>query len=98
MTSQPDWYAPESAPGPPRLLPPALTILAQFTSEEALLDQDDIASLTGCSRSISKRCLVTLSDLGYLIETTDGAYRAPSAEPDAMETGHDGDGTMDTAA
>src|ERR1700734_19316 len=98
MTRQADWYEPNGVPAPPRLLAPVLTVLAQFDSEEALLDQADIANQTGSSRSISKRCLVMLSDLGYLIETVDGACRLPGGEPDAMGTEHDGDGTVDTAA
>lgn len=92
-----DWYEPDGVLHP-RLLPPALTILAQFDSEESVLDQEDIARLTGCTRSISKRCLVTLSDLGYLKETSDRAYRLAGAESDAPGVGRDGDGTLDTAA
>lgn len=98
MTRQADWYALDGAPEPPRLLAPALTILAQFDSEEAVLDQEDIVNRTGGLRSISKRCLVMLADLGYLTEMADGAYRLPNAEPDPTDTGHDGDGTLDTAA
>lgn len=97
MRRESDWHEPGGVPASPRLLPPALAILAQFDSEEALLDQDDIARLTGCTRSISKRCLVTLSDLGYLIETVDGAYRLAGEESDVTNTGRDGDNTLDTA-
>lgn len=98
MTREANWCEPDGSHASPRLLPSVLTILGQFDTEEVLLDQDDIARLTGCSRSISKRCLVTLSDLGYLIEASDGAYRLAGAEPEAIKTGHGEDGTLDTAA
>lgn len=97
MTREADWFESGGVSAPPFLLPPALTILAQFDDEEVLLDREDIARLTGCSRSISKRCLVTLSDLGYLVETDEGVYRLAGVESNAMGAGRDGDGTPDTA-
>ena len=98
MTREVDWHEPDGVPARPRLLAPALTILAQFDSEYAILDQTDIARLTGCSDSIAQLCLVALSELGYLTEIPDGAYRLAGGESDLKCGGCDEDGTLDTAA
>lgn len=50
-------------------------ILAQFHSGRVVLGQTDIARLTDCSCSIAQRYLVTLSELGYLMQAPDGRYR-----------------------
>ena len=98
MTREADWHEPDGVPARPCLLAPALTILARFDSEDAVFDQADIAGLTGCSDSIAQRCLVTLSELGYLTEAPDGTYRLAGGESDQMRGGWDEDGTLDTAA
>jgi len=98
MTREADWRAPCGLPTPPRLLAPVLTILAEFDSEYAVLGPAEIARLRGCSGSVARQCLVTLAELGYLTEDSNGAYRLAGGEFDQTVTGHDEDGTLDTAA
>jgi hypothetical protein len=98
MTSEADWYEPDGVPAHPRLLAPALAILAQFDSECAVLDHADVARLTGCSPLIAQRCLVTLAELGYLTEAPNDAYWLTGGESDSVHDGRDEDGSLDTAA
>lgn len=99
MTRQADWHEPSGVPAPPRLLAPTLAILAQFDSEQTVLDQTDVTRITGCLPMISQRCLVSLAELGYLAETpSGGGYRLAGCEPCPAGTGLGEDGTLDTAA
>jgi DNA-binding IclR family transcriptional regulator len=98
MARNADWFEPDGPPARPRLLAPALTILAQFDCEHAVLTHTDISRLTGCSGSIAQRCLVTLSELGYLTEAPDGAYRLGGAESDLTSAACGDDDTFGTAA
>ncbi|HWX86928.1 MAG TPA: helix-turn-helix domain-containing protein [Solirubrobacteraceae bacterium] len=98
MTREADWRAPGGLPAPPRPLATALTILAQFDSERAVLDQADITRLTGCSSSVAQQCLATLAELGYLTEAPNATYRLAGGESGRTGAGHDEDGTLDTTA
>lgn len=98
MAREFDWHEPGGVLAHPHLLAPALTILAQFDAEYAVLDQEDIARLTSWSGLAAERCLVTLAELGYLEEAPDKAYRLADGESGQAGGGHDEDGTLDTAA
>jgi hypothetical protein len=98
MTRKADWHEPDAVPARPYWLAPTLTVLAQFDSEDTPLDHADIARLSGCSDPIAKRCLATLSELGYLTRATDGTYQLTSKEFDPMRAGRDEDGTLDMPA
>jgi hypothetical protein len=98
MTGGHDWCKPIGVSASPLLLGPGLMVLAQFDGEQTALDRTDIVRLTGCSRSIARRYLVMLSDLGYLTEDCDGAYRLSDAESESVGAGPEDGGTLDLAA
>jgi DNA-binding IclR family transcriptional regulator len=75
MMREDDLHGPGDDPAHSRLLARALTILAQFDNERTALGHTDIARLTGCSALMAKRCLATLSEVGYLSEVPGGRYR-----------------------
>lgn len=98
VRTEADWHESDDIPVSPRLLAPTLTILAQFDNENTILDEADIAQLTGCSQTISQRCLVTLAELGYLTGTPNSAYRLKDEDSYPTRAGRGEDGTLDTAA
>jgi IclR helix-turn-helix domain len=97
MTRENDRHGPGDDPAHSRLLAPALTILAQFNNERTVLDHTDAARLAGCSGLVARRCLATLSEVGYLREAPNGRYRlADESEPMRAQGGEGG--ALDTAA
>lgn len=98
MTSHDDSREPEPVPAYPRLLAPALTILAYFDRDGAVLDRTDIARLTGFPVSIARRYLVMLTGLGYLSEDCDRALRRTGPESGPIYAWHNDGGTRDSAA
>ncbi|MGA9314520.1 MAG: helix-turn-helix domain-containing protein [Solirubrobacteraceae bacterium] len=98
MRAEADWHESDDISASPRVLAPTLTILAQFDNENTVLDETDIAQLTGCSQTISQRCLVTLAELGYLTGAPNSAFRLRDEDSDLTRVGRGEDGTLDTAA
>jgi hypothetical protein len=98
VRAEADWHESDDISASPRLLAPTLTILAQFDNENTVLDEADVAQLTGCSQTISQRCLVTLTELGYLTGTPNSAYRLRNEDSGLTRAGRGEDGTLDTAA
>jgi Fic family protein len=58
-----------------RSLENGLEVLSHFENERVLLGAAEAADLTGLSRQTAHKCLVTLSALGYLIQTPSRHYR-----------------------
>jgi DNA-binding IclR family transcriptional regulator len=74
-----------------------LAVLAQFEDERGVLSRTDIERMVGCSGSVAQRCLVRLSEIGYLTEAPDGHYQLTGeSEPGRARRGEGG--TLDTAA
>jgi hypothetical protein len=97
MTRDDDRHGPSGDPAHSRLLAPALTILALFDNERTALDHTAVARLTSYSGLVAKRCLTTLSEIGYLSEAPGGRYKlAGESEPMCARRGEGG--TPDTAA
>jgi DNA-binding IclR family transcriptional regulator len=97
MTREADWSVLGGLPTLPRFAP-ALTILAQFDSEHAVLERAKIAWVTGCSGPVGQQCLVTLTELGYLTKVSRGAYRLAGGESHQVGPRHDDNGALDPAA
>jgi DNA-binding IclR family transcriptional regulator len=89
--------ATDSSGHKPSSLRYCLTVLAQFGDGQAVLSPTDIERRVGCSGSVAQRCLVRLSEIGYLTEAPDGHYRLTGESEPRCSRRREG-GTLDTAA
>ncbi|MGN6371505.1 MAG: helix-turn-helix domain-containing protein [Solirubrobacteraceae bacterium] len=65
----------------PLSLESGLKVLSQFANYADVLSERELAARSGLSPSTTHKCVRTLSEFGFLIETRSRRYRLPRREP-----------------